>query len=175
MNRIDQGLIDQFERFSHWFQRLTGLDCFWLAKRSFDLALIFAFVSIYLTARVLPNVSSFISILVFLVLRLESECIATDYYEDSAGDTKNNVRVDPTYIRTRKLLTFLTFLAICAIQFDLAMQYYNSHDLTLLADAIGFLFGPYFMACTPLPPGNSKFSQLIKSLTAKLSPSINPV
>lgn len=175
MGRIDQKLIDIYERFSHWFQRLTGLDCFWLAKRSFDLALIVAFVSIYLTARVFPNVSSFISILMFLILRLESECIARDYYEDSAGETKNNVRVDPTYIRMRKLLTFLTFLAICVILFDLAMQYYNAHDLTLLADTIGFLFGPYFMSCTPLPPGNSKVSQLIKSLTAKLFPSLNPV
>lgn len=163
MHRIDAWLICRFERFAHWFQRMTGLDCFWLAKNSFILKLLSVIILIivhlikphWLTAIWFLN-----SLVAYSEIR-ECEKLAKDYYPLSG--TANVKKITNFFER------WCSF-AMVILDVSFAMLFRDVDFYLPSGWAIAWALGEWFSSCDPLPPCQSKIKEWLKSFKAAPKP-----
>lgn len=157
---IDDFLIDtKFQPFAHWFQKLTGLTNFWLAKWC-----IFFYGTSYVLERVINEAyfdSGFvgmmliplISIVFFITLDLDDK-------KWKNGGFMNENRIDTFWFFSRIL-----FLYICA--FELVTGVVNVNFLFYLPEMF-YTATLYFFTCTPIPPSKSKIRKLYEKVLIKI-------
>ena len=158
---FDQFLIEViFERFAHWFQRLTGKTCFWMAR--FSMCVLFVTIGIdigvslcqYKAADLLMNVivgGFLISVIPGAIQKVERKVVP---------GVRNYLAIAtwPVLIRSYSVITLMLNLI-----FFPALQKPPTGQVGYLA----LIMTIYFMSCTPLPPGKSKIKKWLESASQK--------
>lgn len=157
--RLDLFVLEKVEKFSHWWQRMFGQDCFWWAKSLTTVSVIMAFSGAF--AFLLTEaesdfitdilVSSFAATMSFIWFPFISfvEKQAKIAYENSLGN--------PEKLCSRERIFFL--LLLCVMMLPIMIRVH-------LLLGLGYMFYipiNYFCACDPLPPAKSKVRQWLKS------------
>lgn len=178
--KIDDVLIDYgFQKFAHWFQRLTGKTCFFLGKWMFALSsatlTVQSTVFLFTSSR---KWESFLTLFLalmhgLLVWRLETK---ERSWEKGPKEFLNEDRAIFLHVRV------LCFMAMVPLNVWQVLSFTIGGDVIDGLEALWtFLYvsGLYFSACTPLPPSKSKIRKLwesaLASLDNALSPSFEPV
>ena len=159
----DDWLILQFERFGHWFQRLTGRTNFFLAALC-DLAnsaLCVAFG--FWTSDIVYLIFSFF----FL-----SYSIGNLYREKSALGAESR-----RYMNPMKAVRFFKLMRVIypLFGFFVSMGLSGTTGVGIAVIALLVWIAIYLEACDPLPPGTSKIRQWLNSMKAALSAEPTPV
>ncbi len=159
--KIDNYLIDhRFEPFAHKFQRLTGKTNFWLAKVSWVILVLSALSVMGSAAYVFGPVLALCLVLIFKKLTATEK----EFFAEQSNHM-NDLRISMLQSRASGLMVFCpTYLFIFLL----------SGHLEWIFISFTTLSGPYFAACTPLPPGTSKFRQWVNKMLWKVSDSLNP-
>ena|ERR1700733_13506346 len=170
--RLDRFILEQvFERFAHWFQRLTGKTNFWLAKLSRYVLVLSTVVDIVLRS-MRDNVLD-VAILVFfsVVFIPRFGMIIREMESRPLRGVRNDAAISPIWMCARMLAVL--FLASSQIILVADMVYgvpFSRHVGEYWLRQIEFLSYDclfYFIACTPLPPGNSALKQWAEGFSQK--------
>ena len=168
---VDLFLIENvFERFAHWFQRLTGKTNFWLANVS--LLLIIFTVGMDSALDVAQgNMFGAFCLTFFSAITVPIFRFATYIAERrSVPGMRNGSAIDPISIFIRIAIFLIPGLyEISPVITDMTSQMPLSirvigHWVDLV-QSCGFICFFYFMACTPLPPRKSKMKQWAEKLS----------
>lgn len=170
---IDVWLLEKCERFSHWWQRLFGNDCFWLARMctifyalSILLCEVGALWQEHITAVMLPwllLVSPFtykrVCKIEELVLRMQDRGLA-----------------NPFKIMGQELRVKSFILAVAAEGGFLLIFIGVAPHLSFVFSLVGlgifcwYILLNYFVSCDPLPPAKSKIGEWMESWSEKRAP-----
>jgi hypothetical protein len=158
---FDDFLIDKvFEPFAHWFQKLTGKDCFWLAEIIIGLYIILYGWEISLESENMLlfalRFAVFGSFLIFVYIRQTHQWREHTYRNLDKGFA-NPLRKIPIL---RILLWIVAFLTLIPFNWF------------TVADSITLLCWAYLISCTPLPPGQSKLKKWLEKLGSYLQPKV---
>jgi hypothetical protein len=167
---FDQQLLEQFERFAHWFQKWTGKDNFWLAWMSYWSMSMFATLSLWQADK--RTVTNFIICLVVVALgwsfiayieQFKLRLLRKNWSLES--QTRNPMHM---CIRTfvYRVLNLLSVPLLGILVGDRAF------GKALICSQIAILFLYYFYSCTPQPPGTSRIAKLFSDLKEALQPAV---
>lgn len=178
--RIDEVILSFFTKISHWWQRLTGLTNYWLAKCALMV------VSISLLVRILnywhPLLShktelGLLAIAGFLIIGC---CICIMIIDEADTQAQNSdTQAMPVNVTMRGetfwriWFVFLTLTAIAQLPVDLLKTKSIILELVngcLCPSMACFL---YFAAVNPLPPAKSKVREWIESF--RPTPALQPM
>ncbi len=176
--KFDAYISNNFEKFSCWHQKLTGKDCFWLAKMS----MFFSVLSLWLIPIIFGNFSiepkeqySNINVMSsFLGLAfLFSSFFAIKRIEERAKKFSRSGLANPLKILLSKIRLSLDFLILFTFYF-LGISINTNVDSLLFFACMFFYFlflacGAYFISCNPLPPGTSKVREWINGISFLLN------
>ena len=171
---IDRVILDDyFQRFSNWFQKLTGKDCFFLAY----VAVIFFYVTGNIGFALVEGgfsgdiltITLFAAFIFILTIKKSQ-----DIYRRTAakGQFANPTATFIPFIAKRiAILTSTLFTSSIFIELALSsmrIRYFICSFLLILMclSVVSFL---YLSACTPLPPSRSKLSKWLSNLKESLS------
>jgi hypothetical protein len=176
---IDVFLLEKvFQKISNFFQRTTGLTCFFLAKSavlvtwSAMVISIFAIPNINFLLRAFFIICSFIYILIIWALVSswdEREKILT-----ARPNFMNPAAI--TFSPIRMLALFNFFLTLLFMRGEVWQPYLISSRYLKICFVFIVIYC-YFASCTPLPPGKSRIRKWIESLGnmfVKKSPVLRP-
>src|SRR3989344_3452323 len=141
--QLDIWLLNQFELFTHWFQKLTGKDCFWLAKGT-----LLIFWIIFPSRLTLSFTPSAVLLLGFGVAASTSSLIF---------DERRTKGLQLKNLGNPKKTSSWWMLRIFVVFFTLHGPIFGDMDsLAFFFYACSF----YFAACDSLPPGRSKVREV---------------
>lgn len=182
--KIDLWLLYRLEKFAHWWQKLTGKNCFWLAKK-FSLlgglsSCYFIAVS-YFTFRTDPFLAGVLSLVGFILcLEVLHVLSLIKIIETIVLDPPNPFK----YIKQIDRIFTIVSYPICAVMW--AFMIYSAYLFSLptaifCASAfIWIVIARYLKCCDPLPPAKSrvkewkeKFVNAVKGIFAPV-PQPNP-
>lgn len=178
---IDSYLIDKYERFSHWVQKLCGLTCF-------DLARICPYVIIFYPYYLYCNYTKiglstlcfelgFKLLFVRFAVRIGGIKSDIDEAEKQALSSmemgfKNPLASGEPEAMNRITTFLLSFMAINLLDLFFSAKLVTG---TTLWASLFYTAIHYFIACTPLPPNKSKARKLLESIKTKLSLTPSPL
>src|SRR3989338_8471808 len=157
----DTFLLDQVERFSNRWQKLTGLDCFWWSRICQKLL--------------------YISILGALFALIFDDYISLTEKEAREALAKN--AVNPERVRSMAVRLIVVILSVCVqpIIFRLIILHriQSTPELNIVVFSAFVVFTSmtalyYFIACTPLPPAKSKVRKWLESGIEFLRETLTP-
>lgn len=164
---VDDRLLSWFERFSRWFQRLTGRTNFFLAAL-LDLAN--SAVCIALGFWTL-NTTYFFFSLFFLMYS-----IGNQYREKHALDAASRGFANPMkairWFKVARIFSPFLGLWLLAFYWDGFMTVNQTASIVVMALVWTAM---YFEACDPLPPSQSKIRMWLNSMKAALASQPVPV
>ena len=178
LNIIDDYLMDtKFQPFSNWWQKLTGLTNFWLAKWSFVLAIVSMILLCVVFYRIDGQLSVFgpaVYSLAFIAMVLFIRDIHDIKKEEMVfaknhSNVLNGRRVKNKKSRISQFCVWFIFsifsifwlLSGIFLIKALVFAYISSQSFVLL----GFYFGD----CTPLPTSKSKIKILLEKVAGKIN------
>lgn len=163
--RIDQWLITKFEKFAHWFQRMSGLDCFWLARQCHIVRMLSAGIILVtgisgssivivtlwavLVAVAIHDIARVAKIKRRAIKNMESGCANPLKHEDTI---------------TRLINTTLIALGLVVLILEISLRISTVFGLLYCTWAVSHSFGEYFQACDPLPPCKSRVREWLRSI-----------
>ncbi len=166
--KLDDWLIDNvFQRFAHWFQRMTGKDNFYLATCS---GMISVLVGFYINALLNSHPIDYLITCSMVGVIIGSSIISKKRYEGENRGTltptlnSERNRTYPTLFRVLFLgvgfghIIILISIIITASHWSKILE-----EILLEVLLLGFIGHLYFVACTPLPPQKGKIGELIRS------------
>lgn len=183
MSTLDAYLLDCFERFSHWWQKLTEMNCFLLAKAC---AFLFAFHVVFyvsvIISPVYPTNKQVVASLFLLVLILaylgylyaiKAETKTHSMHEKGL---KNPFKLEAINFRTVVCFVDAPFASFILYSMFHATFQKTSEFTHILGSTCLLWFIPvlYFSACDPLPRGKSKVRKWIGGIIDSLRASVNP-
>lgn len=169
--KADDWLFDyMFEKFARWFQRLTGNTNFWLATVTGLMAFFFMWC---LSTEHLRDgevlvfiLEGGVSLCGLLLVRPTVDEVKDEV--DSRGEENqkyiNRLRVTGRGIRVFWLCSCAGVLVLSSALFYLSGVRYLGHFVFWNLFMVCVISYHYFLACTPLPPGISKFRQWLNKL-----------
>lgn len=163
LTACDVWLLARFQHFANRFQRVIGLDCFWLCRCSFALSYILMEVG------VLCDTSSPVATSVaYLLLNTFGYAVAWIPLRTAIASVERQVRdgmsANPLELRARAVRQML----LC-FESILTLQSAVRSDYLFLLHIISFIAVFYFASCTPLPPSKSTVRKLLEKGLAALS------
>ena len=167
---IDNWLLDViFQPFQNKFQRITGKNCFFLAKQFFIASMVaylfFAwFCSVDIFIGTILSLSVAVIILDFIGCWIIITIHEKEYIDNKM--TCNNLRIS---MIKRRLMCINSFPVLFIFFIPVAILFSTSQFITTIVvfASLYFLFnfmGSYLVACTPLPPGSNWFKEMKKKL-----------
>lgn len=179
---IDRWLLTNvFQKFSNWFQRLTGKDNFFLANVCIFMELTCSIIrSIYIKkdVRFIVITSDFVFAIIFFftvkLIRMRHKQMSIK----SMG--MNPLAISPGSILMRVIGVVIVFTGIIKFFVDLKMHGGIPTD-TLIKFVFeqagsGFMVSAFYLiACTPLPPQKGKISEWLTNLGESLANRMSPV
>jgi hypothetical protein len=164
---IDSFVIDKvFEPFSHWWQRLTGMNNFWQARQALMLSFIFSilfvaaeFKNAYLTVCIFISGFFFYGLLYILMIIGEQNYLGRDYLQGGKNPKCTNL----LYATTRLVILFLFMFFTCLSLF-IIVKINDYHFLFIVGAYTMITAAAYFDSCTPLPPATSKVKEWLIAL-----------
>lgn len=188
--KLDGFLMDKvFQKFSHWFQKLTGKTCFWLTKTCYGSSLLFlVLMGVFnFLVRQEPSLVKFniaLDIIFWLlvgiiyasmIISIIRSCDREEKDFFSAKEASVNIRrITLTLPRISAFLVcsmVIGFMAVIILFFARSHIFYPIPVcLSLLFWAIFTIFAVYFRCCTPLPLCKSKVKEWQESFKKRLKP-----
>lgn len=171
---LDERILALFTKFSHWFQRLTGRTNYFLARCCVLISVLAVLLkilnwwfpiltggtnSIQLTAGILVIV---ISARIIISVDMAEQIV-------SSGDERKPVTEFESTPLLRILLATMAWLNCGLLAFTwLTTPHLKSWALDVFAESniLFVVFGMYFVAVTPLPPGTNKIREWLKEISA---------
>ena len=180
MIEIDIWLLGKLEKFSHWFQKLTGKNCFWLAKiaavcHGFIIVSIlipgifFGDQTVVIVSGILM-VFTFFTVFKHFALIKHRELVVLNAREESLSNPFKVLDYDWR-------ITILFVVLLCL--FIMVIGYFPVFGamLAFLIFWQGLLY--YFSACDPLPPAKSKVKEwkekFVNAVKGVFAPAPRPV
>jgi hypothetical protein len=163
MSKIDNFLIDQiFEPFSHFFQKITGKDCFWLAAVFFCITFVAVEIKNILDKDLFWAIAHAMN---FFWLYLVTRDLSPQIRSRVSRGLKNEIRNHSTLAFLRKIMIFF-----CLVHLLLGMM--MPLYLTFIWGVVihSFTYALYFASCTPLPPQKSSIKAFLEGLATFFSP-----
>ena len=160
---IDVWLLGKLEKFSHWFQKLTGKNCFWLAKIAAVchglLIVVILMPGVFLGDQTVAIVSGILMMFTFFTVFKHFALIKhRELVVLREENLSNPFKVLDYDWRITILFVILLCLFIMAINLMIGyFLFYFSAMLAFLMFLQGLLY--YFSACDPLPPAKSKVKE----------------
>ena len=173
--KIDSWLIDSvFQPFSHWFQRLTGKDNFYLARmvlytQLFCVGIMTTWFPLVLIFLLL--LCPFVTIALIKIISItENVC-----HEDLVSGCRNRYYNAPMVVLTRMFAVFSFFLLqMQMVRMEIDIGFVTGMSAAHFTVCISVIIVLYLCACTPLPPGESKIRKWLNSLKGSFSSSSVP-
>ncbi len=171
MKAPDSFLIDNvFEPLSHWTQKMIGATNFTLAKLMVVLEIVGELVGIY-TLMYIFNFT--LGVYSWLVISTACGAYRSRTMLNTIREEEESDRLRPATQKRRhdeKFLHRMAGITFCVLLFVKLINVIMLTPVTgIIVSISGFmvaLFGftckEYFLACTPLPPGESKFQQWMR-------------
>ena len=161
---FDMWFLNRVEKFSHWWQRMFGQDCFWLARQMVVISIITNFIcGLMFMGIALEDILT--SILCGLVSLIWLPYIALT--ESGVRKAQKDFLSNPEKLASKERLNFVLML---------------SSTVVLLVGGISiFLAGfilhvpiVYFCACDPLSPSKSKARKRLESAIGAIKDALSP-
>ncbi|MBI2063323.1 MAG: hypothetical protein HYT61_03775 [Candidatus Yanofskybacteria bacterium] len=177
LRALDSKIIEKLTKFSHWFQKLTGLTCYFFAKMGIFLAIFGTFVRVinyFLPFLTVKSNMFDIAILIFSVLIFGPSIQKCNKAEENLFSSEV-VKLERNNFWFRiYCLSWVVFEIIF-----LPLYIYETRYLILEVVArVGFFIGlsiyNYFVVVVPLPPGKSKVRKWVEGLFAP-QPRLEPI
>lgn len=169
---LDSFLLEKvFQKFSNFFQRMTGKTCFFLARALFLIAAVFCGMIVLWVTFASKDTDYYVMFLCFLGIFL----FFSDVNEMQGREKDFEENIEAAKNRDTELLLLFRRLSHGAIAlfavflFPTATE--KGREFALLLFVIVFLassLGNYFASCTPLPPGKSRIREWIGNLGKRL-------
>lgn len=174
--RFDAWLIRQLEKFTHWFQKLTGKDNFFLARCALAVSVVCILVRAIDPVTGNLRYQQLFSGGVFGLLYLyntstEEETIREDAIKGFANRNKVS-----SFVRFLRLLWFSIMIIVTLPQCFLFALFlfgdipFGIIDWRRVLDESSFALFWYLIACDPLPPCSSKVMDWLRSFGQKPVP-----
>ncbi len=166
---FDVWLLDRFQRFAEWWQKLTGKDCFFLARlmiacHMLHMATIGLFVLIFTEKSPFDHMPAILISTVWLyIIRV----LETEARSDISRGCRNRGYID--FIAFRLVVIIANPLILggtLKIYFGLELPFAFALFSSLCF--VWYIPFAYFLSCTPLPPAKSKIREWIESFSASL-------
>lgn len=159
--RFDAWLLSKFEAFSHWWQRLTGRNCFWLARVCLFFVMGYLLLDAFDWKR--HGVSDIMFPIFFLTVLYSFGLLGINKLEKESADAQSRYCANPgkvvcVHIRVG-LILFLSFL--------LVFEPLSPQPFLLLSMC-------YFCFCDPLPPAKSKVRQQLERMKEAVADIFTP-
>lgn len=168
MTIIDFWLLGRLEKFAHWWQKLAGKNCFWLARAAvvcYGLLIVAILVPsilygknlVAVTMPVILIVAAFFTVFHHFKMIKYKERIVSGMQE--AGLSNPFKIIDSDWRTVALLIIFLCMLAVVvnSVTGGSVSGYFISIMLGFLVFLDGLSY--YFSACDPLPPAKSKIKE----------------
>lgn len=178
LQTIDWFVLGKFEKFAHWWQRLTGKDCFWLAKLCLILWLTGSaaeyLIKIWLFNAGAPRIG-LLAIDALLAIFWYHKILSSqfDTYQKIGFSNKNKLEFKVVRI-FMAIATFFTMIAIIFKLLKNADAVYFSSYLIYAVIAIMVFSMAYFTSCDPLPPAKSKVRQWLEKVVSAAKEALSP-
>ncbi len=174
--QLDDWMFDAgFQRFAHWFQRLTGKNNFFLARYVPCMIIgMLAIVGLWHPAVFIVSIMSLVNLPV--TFRVVAQ-IERQFAKDSTSRTMNPLRAHPLGIKLRLLVTFVLGIPFWQWLFMFTSMHEVTYGCAMVTMHASLISVIYFISCTPLPPGESKFKKWLTSLKESFSefqPQVSP-
>jgi hypothetical protein len=178
MEQVDYFLVENFQQFAHYFQRLTGRTNFWLAALAYKIHLlnlvIFIAVSVIKSVRNNKIAEELVFLILLFLIALgigkitmlsvkRCEKKDRDFFMDNQGLMNLNLIILSAHRIMVLLMTSVNLFGLGLVAFVLGMPEY----MFILLFGIFYVIAIYFEACTPLPPGKSKVKEWLEAWKAK--------
>lgn len=178
LQKIDWFVLGKFEKLAYWWQKLTGKDCFWLAKLCLVILLTgFAadyLVKIWLLNTGAPRIGSlavYVFIAIFWYHHINSSQV--DTYQKIGFGNENKLK----FKAIRVFIAIGDFLSMISTVFELIKSVDVMHfflHLIYAIIAIALVSMVYFAACDPLPPAKSKVRQWLEKIVSAAKDAFSP-
>ncbi|MBI2063478.1 MAG: hypothetical protein HYT65_00580 [Candidatus Yanofskybacteria bacterium] len=179
LRALDGKIIEKFTKFSHWFQKLTGLTCYFFAKMGLFVVLVGLFLRVlnyfiqFLTIEtILPALDIFF--LFFFGLIFLRKIYLCNKAEENLFSSEV-IRVEKESFVFRIWCLFFLVLDTTFLMPDLyEARYIMLEIMGRTGFFMGFTIYNYFVEVTPLPPGKSKVRQWIEGFFS-VQPKLQPI
>ena len=178
---IDVWLLRKLEKFAHWFQKLTGKNCFWLAKIAAVFHGLFIVVilmpGVFLGNQAIAIVSGILMMFTFFTVFKHFTLIK--HRERVVLSARKKNLSNPFKVLDydwRITVLFVILLCLFIMVIDYFLFYFGAM-LAFLMFWQGLLY--YFSACDPLPPAKSKVKEwkekFVNAVKGVFAPAPRPV
>ena len=173
---IDNWLLDViFQPFQNKFQRITGKNCFFLARQFFIVSMVtYLFFAWFCSVDIFIGSILSLSVVVIVLDFIGCWIIITIHEKEYINNkmTCNNLR---TSTIKRRLMCINSLSVLFIFFIPITIVFFTSQLITniVVFASLYFLFnfiGSYFVACTPLPPGSNWFKETKRKLGDLLKP-----
>lgn len=165
---IDFWLLGRLEKFAHWWQKLTGKNCFWLARAAvvcYGLLLVAILVPSILSGKNLAAIIMPVILIVAALFAVFHHFVMIKYKERIVSDMQeanlsNPFKIIDSNWRTVALLVILLCM-LAAVVNSVTRGNISGYFISIMLGLLIFLDGLsyYFFACDPLPPAKSKIKE----------------
>lgn len=176
LKALDRKIIEKLTKFSHWFQKLTGLTCYFFAK----LGLFIVLHSLVIRAMnyfspIITAHSSPIDILLLFFFGYLSAVEMCALNRAQENNTQGQVKVGGFSRQFRMFLWIFLMYEMYFLVFSIRNAPFKLLEiLAYVGFPFGTLFFCYFIEVTPLPPGKSKVRQWIEGFFS-VQPKLQPI
>jgi len=153
LQKLDQFILDKFERFSHWTQRVAGITSAHWTQFAFLMAVLYAIKEAMESDW---GVRIIIALNIIWFIKGYHDASKKDSLE--GNEATANVLKLPVFAAFRIVIFFVGLIAL---------------PRAIISNQFYFIFmvlAWYFEACDDLPPSKSKLSQLIESFNSTPEP-----
>ena len=180
--RFDSWLLEKFEKFSHWWQKLTGKDCFWLAR--FSAASPIAYTTIILVAAYVyegldglffQSMFFVLYITINLTLGFDLKRMEEEVERDQLKGCSNYSKLD---VFGRMVgLCVLPFMGCVLIAISRTLLYHTPIFYLIINGfaPVSWLTALMFACCDPLPPAKSKVRKWLENMAERAKKLIAPI
>ncbi len=158
LRQIDAMLLAGCEKFSHTMQRCVGLDNFFFARVAILLSVAFSGMGVFLQRQ--PQM------MVYFVIGLYqgSETEKVEAATRRQPQMKNALGISPVGVFTR------CFCLMALLTLILMLMAWTDHHWWAVGSFGCWSAWQYFIACSPLPPAESRLKKFIRGANTKLTP-----
>src|SRR3989344_7197317 len=164
--RIDLWLLERLEKFAHWFQKLTGKNCFWLS-RIFIIWGAMNFIGPHQLNILKENHKLTVLILIAGIVSVcaiglwrQSKRHEKEVLRMNERGHANSFKITSFSFRIIWLLLAIFAIIISLILLLLHLPSFKTYDAFFLLNyALSWVLYGYFSACDPLPPAKSRVKE----------------
>lgn len=181
--KLDEAFLYYFERFSRWWQERTSYDCFWLAKACCMISVFMLWGSIFfMVLYEYPVNQKWTQLANFIVHPILAGALFSRIIETEktvrSSQKRSLANAERLDWEARIFILFLFSIIFIPLVGSHLLLITSESPLFLIilcmSSYLWIIFGDYFNACDPMPPGQSKIKEWLNQLSASIRAFLNP-